>query len=174
MKKIISAIVLIALFLTACNGGEPTVEPPTEIPAPVTETPAPGPTDTPGGYPAPVTATPEDYPAPPTPTQSPDGYPSPAAPEGNNPGAYPGEGQILVSRPLGEQCAEPGAGDYTTLEEAVNGLTAAGVRVFSARMVNRIVCNACGCPTSEHFEMFIHPADARAAEELGWTIEGEN
>lgn len=174
MKKLFSAIVLMTLFLTACNGGEPTVEPPTETPVPATETPAPGPTDTPDGYPAPATPTPENYPAPPTPTQLPEGYPTPGAPEGAAPDAYPTDEQLLVSRPMGEQCAEPGASEYATLDEAVNGLTGAGVRVFSARMANRIVCEACGCPTSEHFEMIIHPDDAGLAEGLGWTIEGDS
>ena len=150
MKIQFAAIVLIALLLGACSGAE--TEAPTTTPnsEPATVAPAP---------PAP-TDQPDDYPAAPTTAPLP-GYPAPSA------------AQLLVSRPLGLQCVGPETYAYATLDAAVSSLANAGARIVEARTTNRMVCEACTCPTSEHFEVIIVAADREIAAGLGWTIEGE-
>ena len=108
---------------------------------------------------------------PPTLTPLPDGYPTPADAEAADP--YPAGDQLLISKPLGTQCSDPATFEYANLNAAVNALIANGIRVYSARITNRMVCEACTCPTSEHFEMIVNPEDAAAAVNLGWNIEGE-
>ena len=156
---ILSALLVAALMLLAACQGAPAPEPTgTSEPAAPTATP-----------PAP-TATLEAYPlASPTPAQRPADYPAPAAPSPASP--YPGGDVAIVLRPLGQQCADPASYEFATLDEAVWALEEAGITVIDARIVSLIVCEACDCPTSEHFEVEIPAADVSAAAALGFEVQ---
>ena len=107
---------------------------------------------------------------PPTPVPSPEGYPPPATliPTID---PYPVGEMVWLILPVGEQCAEADESIYSDLQEAVAGLTAAGVPVKSSEMVELMVCTACGCPTSAHFRVEIDSLNLEKAVSLGWTPE---
>jgi hypothetical protein len=157
-------LLLLVAVLVACGpAGVPegaTTEAPEGDVAPrptVTSGPAPeSETEAEEGYPAPraATATPEGYPAPPT-----------AAPREAYPSA---DGTVWVIQPVGVQCE----GDkYETLQEAVTELEEASVTVSASQSTSLMVCQACGCPTSEHFRVQIAAEDLDTAADLGWTAE---
>ena len=154
---------LLLVMITACR------QPPDPgvATSPASEPGEGRPTPTTGS--TPTTAS-DGYPAPPlpTPTSPPDGYPAPeAAAATPRPGAYPAAGDVIwIVRPMGEQCADPA---YDSLEEAVAALEAAGVSVSASEMTSLAVCQACGCPTSEHFRAQIDAEDLDKATGLGWT-----
>lgn len=133
----------------------PVPDEPTKTPPPVNSYPA-------QPLPEPPSVIDEGYP------QQPDVLPTPES----YPGAYPApEGFAWIIRPVGEQCAEPDANSYADLQEAVTALTAAGITVSQADMLNLMVCSACGCPTSAHFHVLIESDQLAAAESLGWLPE---
>lgn len=146
---------LLAFLLVACNSG--TAEP--EVTAPPSLTPIPTHEDT--GYPGPVanTPVPDGYPAVPTVPAAPVGYPDAAA------------NLIWVIRPLGQQCVDPATYTYPDLSTAIAALTEAGVAVLTAEEVALVVCEACDCPTSEHFRVQIYATDLPKVEPLGWITE---
>ena len=158
MKRFYAALSLCGvLFLAACGGNTGTLPP----------TP-PGGTAT-----APLPAT-GGYPAQPTPTPlPPEGdYPAPAEPEPTEaPTAYPADKEVWILRPLGQQCADPQAYEFADLEAAVQALEQNGVEVLNSEVVNLPVCQACDCPTSEHFRAQIRAEDLAAAEDAGWFLE---
>ncbi len=147
-----------ALLLVACGGGEP---------APPTATPPPTPPLTPT---APPTSTPDGYPPPPTPVPLPTGYADQPAPE-VPPSGYPAGDAIWVLRARGEQCTDESAFEYQTLDDAVAALTAAGAAVMAAETVGLMVCEACSCPTSEHYRAQIAADELETALSLGWYLE---
>jgi hypothetical protein len=60
---------------------------------------------------------------------------------------------------------------YPTLEDATAALEKNGVPVLQAEEVNMIVCEACNCPTSEQYRIFIDANYLEAAQDLGWVRE---
>jgi len=173
MKKCWSIGLLFVLMLGACQSAAEDTTP-----------------TTPGSegesiFPRPTTTPTDESGSPPTPTP-PDGYPPPselpgkALPEGYPPPTeapatdpYPAGEAIWIIRPVGEQCAEADSNTYVDLQEAVAALSAAGVRVEEAEMVELVVCQACGCPTSTHYRAQIALADLERAAALGWARESE-
>jgi len=157
--------VLLALALGACQSSpalEETEPPPQASES--TETPAAAP-DAPEG-----TATPGSYPAQPTASSPESGYP--VAPEESAPSsAYPAGEPVWMLRPLGEQCADESTFAYASLREAVSAIEDAGVNVLSSEMVELMVCQACGCPTSEHYRVQILGEDVQTVRSLGWRTE---
>lgn len=158
---------LLALALGACQSAAPApegTEPPPASPttSEMVETPS-------SAAPVPErTATPGDYPARPTTAASESAYP--AAPEESAPpSAYPADEPVWVVFPQGEQCADEST--YTSLSEAVSALEEAGVNVISSETVELMVCQACGCPTSEHYRVQISGEDVPTVRSLGWTVE---
>lgn len=166
MKKFALLIGLIMLLLVAaCNGTseeDPTGEsmPPTEEGAPALPT-----VDSPAsetGYPAPIV--PDGYPDP----QDTAAYPvlpisTPA------PFSYPEGTTFWMLHPAGLQCEEPLT--YPELADAVAALENNGVQIFKTEAVNMMVCEACGCPTSEHYRVNIDANSLDAAMVLGWIRE---
>lgn len=146
---------LLALLLVACNSGN--VEPEATLPVPP---PSLTPATTDPSYPGPAANTPV-----------PDGYPFPTAPAA--PGGYPDPASdtIWVIRPLGQQCVDPATYIYPDLSTAISALTDAGVAVLASEEVAMMVCEACDCPTSEHFRVQIYSADLAKVEPLGWIAE---
>ncbi|MDX1617008.1 MAG: hypothetical protein R3300_22065 [Candidatus Promineifilaceae bacterium] len=139
-------IMLLALMtVAACDTVDEADVSPTA--APLEEaTVAPPPTES---YPAPEMT--EAYPPPPP---TPDlGYP---------------DDQVWVVAPAGEQCEEP---QYETAEDVTSSLEADGVEVFAVEEEGRVVCEACGCPTSLHFRARIAIEDLSQAQSLGWLRE---
>jgi hypothetical protein len=86
---------------------------------------------------------------------------------------YPGaDGEtIWIVRPLGQQCVDPTTYVYPDLATAAAALTSAGVTVLASEELALMVCEACDCPTSEHFRVLINTSDYGLAESLGWTPE---
>jgi hypothetical protein len=117
--------------------------------------------------------TPEGYPGLPQPTQSLDGYP--AQPEAQAPPTgYPDDMVVWMMRPLGQQCVDPENYEYPELSAAVTALEEAGVEVMASETIEMAVCEACDCPTSEHFRVQISAQDMEQVESMGWTrVEGE-
>lgn len=155
---------LLLLLLAACSSG--TNEP--DITLEATE-PVVLPTTDSGGYPAPdllvSTPLPDAYPIPTAPLSQ------PAYPEAVSP--YPdAEGETMwIVRPLGQQCVDPTTYIYPDLATAAAALTSAGVTVLASEELALMVCEACDCPTSEHFRVLINTSDYGLAEPLGWTPE---
>lgn len=114
------------------------------------------------GYPAPVTPPIE------LPTETPDGYPAPPPPPPTT-DPYPVSNRLWIIHPAGEQCAETLV--FENLDEATTALEQEGILVFEAEEVGRMVCEACGCPTSEHFRVQIDAGDLDRAVSLGWEAE---
>ena len=171
MKKFLLVMILLAaVALTGCFGGddEATEEPGDDFPGLPEATPDGSGSDGTddgdepgsGGYPGP----PEEpgYPAPVLPTPISPGYPAPSpAP---TPDPYPGGFAIFI-RPAGLQCEDP---TYADMDAAVAELEEAGITVREISQIDMMVCEACGCPTSEQFRVLIDPADVAAVLLLGW------
>lgn len=123
---------------------------------------APG---SPEEYPPPI----ESYPveSPPPIFNEPTGYPVGPLPT-STPFAYPADATFWIVRSAGLQCESP---TYEDLNEATSALEAGGIDVQEAEEVDLIVCQACGCPTSQTFRVLISAADLTAAEALGWSRE---
>jgi hypothetical protein len=153
--------ILFLTVLAACNGGaeeEPGSEP--------TEENQPGATSTAMAAPAEETTTPEltAYPAFPTPTPpgAEGGYPASTPLPTYDP--YPG-GLVTLIHPMGLQCEDV---IFPDLSAAVGTLEEAGIVVVAAEEIGLEVCEACGCATSEHFQVQIGVADLDRALEMGW------
>lgn len=165
MKKFaLFAFLILILILASCTGsdvGEPTKEKKEtkdeSAPAlPTLDTSLVSP-----GYPEPII--PEATPVP----QIPEGYP--ALPVFTpTPYIYPEDMVFWMLHPAGFQCESP---LYETLDQAVSALNADGVTVDSSEVINLMVCQACGCPTSEHYRVSIQAGDYEAAVALGWVRE---
>jgi hypothetical protein len=95
--------------------------------------------------------------------------PAPAQPDAAYPGAN-GETMWII-RPLGQQCVDPSTYTFPDLSTTVAALTTAGITVLSAEEIALMVCEACDCPTSEHFRVLINSSDYAAAQTLGWLAE---
>ena len=173
MKKLFVVMILLAaVMLAACSSGgddEATEEPGDNTPALPEATPADSGSDgtdddgdEPGsdGYPGPLDDS--GYPAPLLPTPVSPGYPAPSLVPTVD--AYPGGFAILI-RPAGVQCEDP---LFADMDAAVAELEGAGIGVREASRFEMMVCQACGCPTSEQFRVLIDPADLDAALLLGW------
>lgn len=171
MKKTLYCLVFVTtLLLASCANAtdatptelpapEETVEPPPvatpTVPSPYPEpeeTVAYPPPDDDGGYPAPGDQA--GYPAPPALSPAPDPYPG---------------GVVWILHPVGKQCED--GGKFADLAAAVASLEEIGVVVGEAEEVERLVCQACDCPTSEHYRLQIDPADLSRTLRLGWTQE---
>lgn len=149
------------LLLAACNSTEepdaneatPFISP-SLTPIPTTDTAYPGPqavnTPPPAAYPIQPTAAPAQ--------------PNAAYPEAN------GE-TMWIMRPLGQQCVDPSTYTYPDLATAVAALINANITVLASEEVALMVCEACDCPTSEHFRALINTSDYAAAQTLGWVAE---
>lgn len=136
-------------------------------PSPTETVTAPGPTAT---IRLQATETPEEYPALPAATPIPGDYPANPTPQ-LRPTGYPAETSVWVIRPLGRQCVDPETYEYADLEAAVNALQEAGVDVMASGTTELVVCQACDCPTSEHFRVQIDARHLSLAESLGWQRE---
>lgn len=147
---------LLILALGACQSSAPAPEMPTSA------------SEEPAG-----TATPGSYPARPTASSSESGYPAePEEPAESAPAAaYPPGEPVWVIRPVGEQCADESTFAYGSLQEAVSALEEAGANVLSSESVDLMVCQACDCPTSEHYRVQILGEDVQTVRSLGWTAE---
>ena len=170
MKKLMLAIILLAaVTLVACAvdtddeaTGEPALPGTTSTAAgsdnSVADPDAPVSTGIPGsdGYPGP-----DDNSALPA-TALPAGYPVPSRAPTRDP--YPSSYAILI-RPAGVQCEDP---LYADMDAAVADLKSAGVKVHEVSQVELMVCQACGCPTSNHYRVRIEPLDLETALTLGW------
>ena len=172
MKKLFLVMILLAaVALAACSGGsddDATEEPGDNGPGLLEVTPADSGSDSPvddgdepgsDGYPGPSDG---GYPAPLLPTAIPPGYPAPSPQPTLD--AYPGGFAILI-RPAGQQCEDP---TFADMDAAVAELESAGIKVHEVSRLDMLVCEACGCPTSEHFRVLIDPADLEIAQPLGW------
>ena len=157
----VGVLLLLAVLMAACSGGsdddptlEPTEENPPETATPTEEAP---PVE-------PPTVEPTSYPAPPTPTPPgiDAGYPAFTPEPTIDP--YPG-GLVKVMHPMGQQCEEATLPD---LSAAIGSLEEAGIAVVAAEEIALNVCEACSCPTSEHFRVQINVEDLDRALELGW------
>lgn len=152
---LLATVILVAAV--ACGGN---VEE-TAVPAPTATVPAATVT-----VPA-ATATSASYPVPsPEPTLQLTAYPPPTP----VPDPYP-DGTVSILRPWGSQCEDESTFTYANLDEAVDALASEGVEVLEAETVGLMVCEACGCPTSEHFRVLIQADDLATAQPLGWTQE---
>jgi hypothetical protein len=111
------------------------------------------------------------YPGAPPPTTSlPEGYPAPQVIPTYDP--YPaGESTVWVLYPVGIQCEDAAGSTYTSEQEVVSGLTAAGITVHNVTTTELMVCTACGCPTSAHYRAEIDANQLDALIALGWTVE---
>ena len=115
------------------------------------------------------TATPAPYLAI-DPTAVPNSYPAEPASQLNLP-PYPATGTIWILRPLGQQCQPAAEFEYATVEDAILALNDAGITVYRAEQVLRPVCEACDCPSSEHYRLNIDESNLAQAQELGWELE---
>jgi hypothetical protein len=160
-RTIIFMLSVFLVLLAACNSTE---EPNANEPTPfISPSLTPIATIDPS-YPGPQainTPLPDAYPLQPT--------PAPAQPDA----AYPGtNGETMwIVRPLGQQCVDLSTYTYPDLSTAVAALTTAGITVLSSEEVALMVCEACDCPTSEHFRVLINSSDFAAAQTLGWMAE---
>lgn len=81
--------------------------------------------------------------------------------------AYPGGGTVWVWRPVAlQQCG--GEQTYPDLDSAVAALEGAGITVLNATTAGIAVCEACDCPSSEHYRAEIPLGHLATAEGLGW------
>ncbi len=83
----------------------------------------------------------------------------------STPDPYPG-GVAIIIHPAGEQCAETLT--YPDLASAVTTLEEAGVTVVDSEQFEQVVCQACGCPTSQYYRLQIEPESLSKAMALGW------
>lgn len=150
MKRLLFVLIAV-LLLAACSPG--TEETPTA--------PAVNNTAVPGLEPA---ATVEVPPA----TQTPEGYPGVNVPELLPTSPYPADAQYWLVRAAGLQCEDPA---YPDLATAVKALEDAGVTILESEETSLGVCEACGCPTSQHFRVQVRGSDISRAQMLGWVME---
>jgi hypothetical protein len=115
------------------------------------------------------TERPDGYPALPTATSSAQGYPAPT--QQVPPTGYPADMAVWILRPYGAQCEDSSTYLYQDVKAAAQALEEQGVSVLDMEAVGLMVCEACGCPTSEHFRLQINAQDLAAAEALGWSRE---
>jgi hypothetical protein len=161
------------LLLSACRGAATP-----EVPA-ATPPPYPGPAPAlPDRDPYPVRPTPTSLPAPypsleePAPTSTPPAQATLAAADQPVPaGTDPAGEAIWLLRPWGIQCEEPAGFEYRDVHAAAAALDEAGIEVLAAESVELMVCQACGCATSEHFRVLIPAAGLSQALDLGWMQE---
>lgn len=86
-------------------------------------------------------------------------------------GGYPEEfPYVWLVKPVGEQCSEEDE-PKTSLSSEVSALQDAGAIVSSTGNTYLIVCEACGCPTSEHYRVRVNKEDLELAQSLGWLEE---
>lgn len=149
MKKYSLLLLIIALFLAACNGDTPEEEEPEARPTPTTEVPESAPNESPNEEPQ-------------------DGYPAdqPTAPAAGYPDAAT---EVWLVLPAGSQCADALA--YPDSASAVADLEAAGVEILAVEETELLVCEACGCPTSAHYRILLAADDIPTAIALGWQQE---
>jgi hypothetical protein len=168
MKKYpIFIVLLFSLIIAACGSTlstETLPEPETNNqgprPTPTTENPAAESIDSNAAYPG----------AAPTATAYPEGYPAPQVIPTYDP--YPANGDtVWVLYPVGIQCEDAAGSTYTSEQEVVSGLTAAGITVHNVTTTELMVCTACGCPTSAHYRAEIEASQLDAVIALGWTAE---
>ncbi len=158
-------ILALILALSACSGStdpDPTKESkkPSEETAPALPT-----LDTSLVEPSfPLPSDPEAYPEP----ELPSGYPAPPIAT-STPFAYPEGATFWITHPAGIQCEDPLM--YPTLDDAVGALEENGVTVISAEAFGMMVCEACGCPTSEFYRANIDANDLDTAILIGWNME---
>jgi hypothetical protein len=150
MKRLL-LIPLLLIFLAACSGG---VETTPTAPAGI-ETQAPGL----------VPAATNEAPAA---TATPEGYPGVVIPEAPVNSAYPADAEFWLVRAAGLQCEDPA---YPDLESAVAALEDAGVAILESEATTLAVCEACGCPTPEHYRIRVLGSEVNKALPLGWAIE---
>ena len=165
VKKYISIVGLILLLLLSACGGTSEEDPTKQSKSPTEEAaPALPSVESPSepGYPAPIA--PDGYPGP----QEPSSYPAPPV-STPVPFAYPAGTTFWMVHPAGLQCEEPLT--YPELADAVAALEQNGVTIFETEAVNMMVCEACGCPTSEHYRINIDANNLDAAMMLGWIRE---
>jgi len=169
-RYIIMWIFAVGLLLTACGPSTETdstkeTTKPTKEPGPALPT-----LDTSlvvTAYPAPSDS--DSAVSPPESVDEPTGYPEPVLPsETPTPYAYPEGTKFWLRHPAGIQCEDM---VYPTLEDATAALEKNGVPVLQAEEVNMIVCEACNCPTSEQYRVFIDANYLEAALDLGWVRE---
>ena len=158
-------ILALILTLSACSGStdpDPTKESkkPAEEAAPALPT-----LDTSLVEPSfPLPSDPEAYPEPEVPSEN------PALPIATStPFAYPEGTTFWITHPAGFQCEDPPM--YPTLDDAVGALEENGVAVISAEAFGMMVCEACGCPTSEFYRANIDANDLDTAISIGWNRE---
>jgi hypothetical protein len=159
-------ILVLILALSACSGStdsEPTKESkkPTEEAAPALPT-----LDT--SLVEPSFPLPSDSDAYPNPKDR-SGYPPPPPIMTSTPYAYPDGATFWILHSAGIQCEEPLI--YPTLDDAVENLEENGVAVISAEAVSMMVCQACGCPTSEFYRVNIDAYDLNTAISIDWNRE---
>ena len=167
MKKyVMLTILVLILALSACSSStdpEPTVKSkkPTEEAAPALPT-----LDTSLVEPSfPLPSDSDAYPEP----EVPSGYPPPPPIMTSTPYAYPEGTTFWILHSAGIQCEEPLI--YTARDDAVDDLEENGVTVISAEAVSMMVCQACGCPTSEFYRANIDAYDLDTAISIGWNRE---
>ena len=174
MKNLILIAYLLLLSLaSACQAAtdEETLIEPTQAASPESEQrlPAVGLTvAAPGSleeYPPPIES--NSVESPPAIFTEPTGYPIGPFPT-LTPFVYPAGTTFWIVRSAGLQCESP---IYEDLNAATSALQASGIEVQEALEVDLIVCQACGCPTSQTFRALISADDLSAAEDLGWTKE---
>lgn len=168
MKKYLLIIVLLfALVITAC-GSSLSTETRTESednnlsprPTPTTESRTSESLELDAPYPG----------APPTAMPLPEGYPAPQIIPTYDP--YPADGETAwVLYPVGIQCEDASGSTYTSEQEVISGLTAAGITVHNVSTTELMVCTACGCPTSAHYRAEIDANQLDAVIALGWEAE---
>jgi hypothetical protein len=164
-KSTILFVFILILLLSACGGASE--EEPTSESDSATEEAAPAlPTvDSPliePGYPGPEE--PVGYPGP----QGEPGYPAPPV-STPAPSSYPAGTTFWMLHSAGLQCEQPLT--YPELADALAALENRGVTVIKSEATGMMVCEACGCPTSEHYRVEIDATDLQAAIALGWVRE---
>jgi len=87
----------------------------------------------------------------------------------STPYAYPEGTTFWITHAAGLQCEQPLI--YPTLDDAVRALEENRVAVISAESFDMMVCQACGCPTSEFYRVNIDAYDLDTAISIGWNRE---
>ncbi len=166
--KFIAHLLLFVILITACGPATPA---PTRAPENIQPE---RPTPTPDFALQPADSGQTGYPPPPSsPTPYPEGYPIPPA-QAEPLSPYPAaesSGRVTVIHALGIQCEDASRQKYANAQDARAGLIAASVTVYEITTVDLMVCQACGCPTSAHFQAEIATTDLNKALALGWVRE---
>ena len=157
MKKLIFFVsIILIILLAACSSASDD-----ELQATPNDTQLDEPTAPDTAYPGLASPPAELMPLP---TAASGAYPIQEEPW-STPDPYPG-GVAIIIHPAGEQCAETLI--YPDLDSAVNTLEEAGVTVVDAEQFEEVVCQACGCPTSQYYRLQIEPESLSKAMALGW------